>query len=373
MTNLEEGIATALRERAEGEVDVRGLIDAATARGVRRLRARRRIRAAGGGLVALAVAGGMLLASARWESPHGPGNSAAGTPSVVGATTPSAAPTAFPDLPRPPLVSQRTPTSVLNKLIGREHDAFHLDLSDVPGPVTQAQWSSFQGWERLIVESGSYEITAEVGDVANLDGPLSAQSQVRFGTDVALLSQADGMAQLRWQPALGVWAVVSVNGTAATVQQVAGALRLDRAYRCGVPFRLPVAEKETLVQGCTLTVNPLGTEPTVTVGTPWWSVTVMLSPSEITPTTTVGSYGADVTEHTGDGGKQVLEIDLAVGGGQTARFTAEGKYIKQEIMALAAGYQQVAPYDQPQTWTEWGAPGSLPEPDPDPTPSASTR
>jgi hypothetical protein len=362
MTRLEEGIVTALRERAEGEVDVRGLIDAATARGVRRLRARRRIRAAGGGLVALAVAGGLLVTSVRWEGPHGHGTSAAGTTSVASATTPSPTPTAFPDLPRPPLVSQRTPTSVLNKVIGREHNAFHLDLRAVPGPVTQAQWSSFQGWERLIVEAGSYEITAEVGDVANLDGPLSAQTQVRFGGDVALLSQANGMAQLRWQPALGLWAVVSVNGTAATVQQVAGALRLDLAYRCGVPFRLPAAEKETLLQGCTLTVNPLGTEPTVTLGTSWWALTVMLSRGEITPNATVGGYGAEVTEHTGDGGRQILEIDLAVGDGQTARFTAEGKYVKEQIMALVAGYRQVAPYDQPETWTEWGSPGSLPQP-----------
>ncbi len=367
MTRFEEGIVTALRERAEGEVDVRGLLDGATARGVRRQRMRRRMRAAGGGLVALAVAGGLLMASTRWEGARGPGLSAAGTPSIAGATNPSPTPTAFADLPRPPVVGHTAtdPAVLLAKTIGRDHGAFHLDFVGVPGPVTQAQWSSFEGWERLVVEAGRYEITAEAGDPKDLDGPLATTTPVRVGGVPGLLSQADGMAQVRWQPVTGLWAQVTVNGNAALAQQLATALRMDRAFRCGVPFRLPGLAKNAGIQGCGLTVNPVGSESTVTVGTSWWAVTVVLSPTQFTPSTTVGGFGADVSEHAGDGGRQILEIELAVGAGETASFTAEGKYTRQEVLAMAAGYQQVAPYDQPAVWPQWaneGAPGGPPSP-----------
>ena len=357
MTGLEWGIASALRDHAEGEVDVSALLDGARVRGRSRIR-RRRLTVAGAGALTLGLLGGVALGVPhhRQQNPLPPIAAAASASTAPSATVaPSVGPTAWPDLPRPPLAPKALPARANPSVVGSDAGLFHLDLTGLTDPVTVAQWDSFDRWERLFVQEGNRTIQAVIApDVKNFDSLSGALSTSRVNgatATLALDSTHDGdLVQVRWQPESGLWAQVSVGGDEKAALSVATGLRIDRVYRCAVPFRLDKVPADAQVQSCRLVIDGAGSSASVTVGTGSWSLTIGDERGSVDPDSKLGRWPAHVQEFTGDGKSRVLQVDLDLGD-HVVDATAEGGYDRAAVLAAMASYREVAPYDQPASWT----------------------
>jgi hypothetical protein len=218
---MDDLIATALRERAEGDIHVERLLGAVRA-GVRRQRWRRF--AVGCGAVA-AVTG--LLAAAGVAVAPGRGPDTGAAPPPV---------TAF---PRPPEAGSVPTAAEVPAAFASDPTLFHLDLADMSG-WRHVAWASTTKFEELMLEAGDPGRNAAVAATRDPEwlppwadgaapatvGGLPAQAREERGTHV-----------VRWQPLPGIWAQVQADGLDFAIS-VAEMVRLDRVYRCAVPFRL---------------------------------------------------------------------------------------------------------------------------------------
>jgi hypothetical protein len=220
---MDEMIATALRERAEGDVHVERLLGAVRA-GVKRQRRRRFALGCGAAAAVVTLAGVAGVVALPGRQP----GARTGAPVEAG-------------LPRPPSAGA-VPTAVESpEVLASDPGLFHLDLIDLSGWRWVA-WSATRSFEELSAEAsesgGSVHILAardqvwlgewdSAAAVKTTVGGLPAETAERFGGHV-----------VRWQPRPGAWVQVQASGPPDIAVLVAEKVRLDRVYRCAVPFRL---------------------------------------------------------------------------------------------------------------------------------------
>ncbi len=223
----------------------------------------------------------------------------------------------------------------------------HLTVDPLPFPVVMAQWASLGDSERLIltkpgtasglVEGVTVQLNRTTADLVPLDG---AKTSVLVDGHAATLAVSSGpFAVLRWQPVAGLWAEVSGALDAAGVQTLAADVRLDRTFRCVVPFRLTNLPAGAQLSTCQLAFDSTVFTGSLTVAVGDWFVTVLSVPGALsTSTSTLGGHPAQVSEEPGDGGHKIMEVRVDYGNGYLADLTAEGPYDPAEVTAIALGF-----------------------------------
>ncbi|MEU8116444.1 hypothetical protein [Micromonospora sp. NPDC048947] len=264
MTSLDERIARALREQADGPVDTDSLLTAAVNGGRAR---RRRRRAAIGAALGVAV---MLGAGVALRTPSAAPPQPAVTPSPVVVTPPRA--------PGVPGAAERPAA------IGTDPQLLHFGVD--PTAAEPVAWRSAGQVESMRLDLGggvqamvivaADPRTAETGDPSQLRdiGPDRADAGTNDkdhappgqGVDAAsryngVIRQLDRVTKgwvLRWQPVPGLYVRVAALGeTSAEVRRAAAALRFDEARRCVAPVQLTALPPGARITACEVAVRQL--------------------------------------------------------------------------------------------------------------------
>jgi hypothetical protein len=236
-------ISSTLRDRADGDIHIELLL-AAVHTGVRRRR-RRGLAAAACAVVtaaALTAAGGVTFFRTH-EAPPGVAESA--------------------DIPRPPLVEDAPVATFTPTVIGSDPTLFHLDVTGLDDWANLA-WSSRTGLEDLrgfsadaggefLVEVAQERdrLSGQAGEIgyATVNG-LAAEA-VRVTTQApGVPNSPNGRSALRWEAVPGVWVQVVVPAGLDVAMRIAERVRLDRTFRCAVPFRLTGLDTKVRVVKC---------------------------------------------------------------------------------------------------------------------------
>jgi len=263
MTDLDDGITSVLRERAEGHVDADLMLARVVARGRTRKVRRRAVAGVSLGLVLLAPLGlaGVSdgLGDMRW-----PGAGRA-------AVTP----------PAPPPAGGVPGAAVRPDLVGTDPGLLHFGVD--PAAAQYLSWRSAAGVESIRLKlPGGGQVAVDVGRSAeavetavhdgvphtstrvteqSFAGPTGTLEKAPPGgaADVGGVPQGAGVGQpgwiLRWQPVAGLWARAAAFGpTDGDVRAAMAVLRFDRARRCAAPFRLDALPAGARVTTCGVTV-----------------------------------------------------------------------------------------------------------------------
>jgi hypothetical protein len=219
---MNETLSTVLREHADGDVHIERLLGAVHA-GVRRRRQRR---------LAVVCGAAVLVTASVTVTAAAPGPDL-GT--VVSAPPLDAH-------PRPPQVVNSPAAITRPEVLGSDPSLFHLDLTGLAGlnGWVNLAWSSRAGYEDLTVSLGPYSFVqvAAARDKENLAQPTVATWEVMMGGQpVEAISTGRSFA-VRWEPRPGIWAQVEATDSIQQAIDVAEQVRLDRVFRCAVPFRL---------------------------------------------------------------------------------------------------------------------------------------
>lgn len=236
-------ISATLRARAEGDIHIERLLSAVHT-GARRRR-RRRFAVAAAALVAVAS-----LAAAGSGAFFG----------TRGAPVDVAQP---PDISRPPLVEGAPVATFTPTVIGSDPGLFHLDLTGLDGWANLV-WSSRTGFEDLrgfspdaggdfVVEAAQERdhLTGRAGEIGytTVDG-LPAETVRIAPSPVAVPGGSTGGSALRWEATPGVWVQVVVPAGIDVAMRIAERVRLERTFRCAVPFRLTGLSSQVRVVKC---------------------------------------------------------------------------------------------------------------------------
>ncbi|MEU5946427.1 hypothetical protein ABZ793_12800 [Micromonospora sp. NPDC047465] len=244
MTDLDERIVRALRERAEGTVDT----DRLTARAVAGGKARRRRRRAGAGAAVglVAVLGLTVGTGVGWlEGVRPPHAAAPGTSAVT-----------------PPWADDVPGAASRPDLVGTDPQVLHFGLD--PARARYLGWEVWSGVELVRADVGggravTVELTSSAaalmhGVVNGLPVDLSGMTveEAYDGSDRRHRGRGDTPSWVRlWQPARGLYARATV--TAATAREIDVALRalqLGDSRRCGDPVRLTTLPTGARLTGC---------------------------------------------------------------------------------------------------------------------------
>jgi hypothetical protein len=245
-------------------------------------------------------------------------------------------------------------------VLGSDPGLFHLDVTDLSGWRWVA-WAAGHNFEELDAEAsesgGRVQIVAArdpvwlgewgTGSTPATVGGLAAETLERYGSHL-----------VRWQPRPGIWAQVLASGLPEIAISVAERLRLDRVYRCVVPFRLTgpallrtgKCATDFVLEDDGVTATAAGTVWLVTTGS---SLEYQVSVGRSRPDTAVN----DTIE-----GKAVQVIDQPASSGATAppeiRYPYDGRtaYFWQfgtgppaAFRAVVAAFTPVAGRD-PNAW-----------------------
>ncbi|WP_433312366.1 hypothetical protein ACQP0U_27060 [Micromonospora sp. CA-269861] len=264
MTDLDERIARALREQADGPVDTDSLLTAAVNGGRAR---RRRRRAVIGAALGVAV---LLGAGVALRTPSAAPPQPAVTPSPVVVTPPRA-----PGIPG---------AAAQPALIGSDPQLLHFGVD--PSAAKPVAWRSAGDVESMRLDLGggvqamaivaADPHTAEIGDPSQLsDIGRDKASAVTSDADRAspdrvvdpasryngVIRQLDRVTRgwvLRWQPVPGLYVRVAALGeTSAEVRRAAAALRFDEARRCVAPVQLTALPPGARISACEVAVRQL--------------------------------------------------------------------------------------------------------------------
>ncbi|GIJ43199.1 hypothetical protein Val02_00850 [Virgisporangium aliadipatigenens] len=139
------------------------------------------------------------------------------------------------------------------EVVGSDPTLFHLDVADLRGWSSVAWSSGRNGHEELVAETSEggevrIELSRDPQTLAQRGGVTG--SAMVWGNTAETTDYGDRH-MVRWQPAPGLWAQVRSGVDAADALRIAESVRLDRVFRCAVPFRLVGFEATTLVKCAT--------------------------------------------------------------------------------------------------------------------------
>ncbi|MFR9779236.1 hypothetical protein ACL02O_24665 [Micromonospora sp. MS34] len=247
MTDLDQRIASVLRERAEGETDTYRLLRTSRARG-RRRQLRRRA-ATGAALTLVGVLGFVGVASTDLGGLAGRLPWVAATPTVAAPVPPRAdgVPGAA---QRPDLVG--TDTQVLHLGVDTSR-ARYLSWAVHGSNQVESIRLSVGGGPPVLVEVSS---SAREVDELLLDGVHAEQSVIPVTFDGVVRPFRNGAGGLvkAWQPVPGLYARASMLGSAdpGVLARAVDALRWGEARRCDSPLRLSVLPEGARVAACSV-------------------------------------------------------------------------------------------------------------------------
>ncbi|WFF06807.1 hypothetical protein O7622_27945 [Micromonospora sp. WMMD1076] len=284
MTDLDQRIASVLREHAEGEIDTGRLL-----RGSRTLGRRRRVRRRVTAGTALALVGVLGFAGAIRADVGGLAGRMPWT-----AATPATAPPPVPSLADGVPAARDRPD-----LVGIDPQVLHLGLDS-----SRARYLGWSVHSSNRVESirfsvdGGHPVLLDVSPVAkalddtSIEGfPAQAVSgRLTFDGGVLRVAGTDGLVK-SWQPFPGLYArAATLRGDVTALDRVAGLVRWDEARRCAGPVRLTTLPANAVVTGCAVDVDTFPKGVTV-------QLTVFREPSSTMWIRL--NYGAEMGEDTG--------------------------------------------------------------------------
>jgi hypothetical protein len=333
---MNEIISAALRENADNDVHIEQLLGAVHA-GVRQRRQRRLALSCGVVVAIMSVSLGIVTSIRR--------------PAVIAGPATDAA------LPRPPRV-ERVPTAATSPgVLGSDPTLFHLDLTDLSG-WKHLVWATTPGQETVdaTTESGAQLHIEAARDRARLSPADGATSAVTIDGTPAEALRSAGSQVVRWQPVPGIWAQVQVPGDVAAAVAVARRVRLDRVYRCAVPFQLTGVVSARLTK-CTTYYSTDGNAYgwssggvwfTIGTGGPEYQVGVGPSDPSIAVNDTIQGRAVRVAPPA-NGNPALLEIDYPYDG-RTAYFWVFYGPVDQAVFRSLIPAFAPAANENPQTW-----------------------
>jgi hypothetical protein len=229
MTNL---ISATLRDRAEGDIHIERLLSAVHT-GARRRRQRRLTMSACAvvAVAALAAAGSVATSGTR-DAPASPAPGA--------------------DIPRPAVVEGSAVASFTPTVLGSDPTLFHLDVTGLDG-WGAVQWSSRTAYEEIsgmaTETGGQFSIEASqtrqqlpglAGEITPTEVKGLPAEAVRAtpAVDGSVTYPPRGNHAVRWEAVPGIWVQVVVMAGPEAAMRIAERVRLDRTFRCALPFRL---------------------------------------------------------------------------------------------------------------------------------------
>jgi hypothetical protein len=155
-------------------------------------------------------------------------------------------------------VATFTPT-----VIGSDPSLFHLDVTGLDR-VANPEWSSRTGYEDLqgfsadaggefLVEVAQArdKLTGQPGEIGHTKVNGVDAESVRVTVQASGGAPApNGHTALRWEAAPSAWVQVVVTGDLTVAMRLAERVRLDRTFRCAVPFRLTGLDTKVKVVKC---------------------------------------------------------------------------------------------------------------------------
>ncbi|MEV6928746.1 hypothetical protein AB0M46_30235 [Dactylosporangium sp. NPDC051485] len=359
-------VADTLTQVVSDDVHVERLLNGARASGIRYRRRRRLTIVAATALAVAAVGTAGALAAAMLPAT---GNMAAAPTPITDAPSapPSVRPTAtaadltqtMTQLPALPPAADAPSALSDPAQVGRPL-LIHLGLDVLPFPVRNVQYLASSDGERLYLQGKAATLTVRLSRSTTDFEPLAGTQQPvvvnghpgKFAYD----ESHSGIGTLRWRVANGLWLQVSGSLDRTAALAVGNGVRLDRTYRCAVPFRLPSTPAGTRVESCTMTMyaGPArGAGLTIATGGSYVTFTTDSGYGAAIrePNETLGSRPAEVIEHPGDKGRPILEINFAPEADTMVLMTAEGSYNGSVVRELAATLQWLGGSD-PATWPE---------------------
>ncbi|MEU8072853.1 hypothetical protein [Micromonospora sp. NPDC049151] len=246
MTDLDQRIASVLREQAEGEIDTARLL-----RGSRALGRRRQVRRRATAGTALALVGVLGLVGVVRADVGGLAGRMPWT-----AATPEAAP------PLVPPLADGVPGALQRPdLVGTDPQVLHLGVDTTrarylgwsvhsSNPIESIRFSDGEGHPILLEVSP----VAKALDNTSIDGfPTQAVSgRLAFDGGVLRVAGTDGLVT-SWQPFPGLYArAATLRGDVAALKRVAGLVRWDEARRCTGPVRPTTLPANAAVTGCSV-------------------------------------------------------------------------------------------------------------------------
>ncbi|MEV0806117.1 hypothetical protein [Micromonospora sp. NPDC050200] len=248
MTDLDQRIASTLRERAEGAVDT----DRLTARAVTVGRTRRRRRRTGTGVALGLVAALGFGATTVPELPRQLPRTHAG---------PSTAPVVPPREPGAPGAAARP------DLVGADPGVLHFGID--PARARYLGWEAGRGVESVRLDlGGDRQVVVDLARTA-ADVEQAFHDGMSYSPEPAGATGFDGQIRrvppsgpggqpgwiLRWRPGPGLYArVTTVAPDDRDLRTAVAALRLDEAYRCAAPLRLTALPAGARLGRCAVTV-----------------------------------------------------------------------------------------------------------------------
>lgn len=352
MTDLDQRIASVLREQAEGDVDIDRLTAGAVTGGRRRLRRRRAV--LGGGLALVALLGGLAV-----------------VPALPGLDRPFTGPAgpAIPAIPAeaaPPLMPAAPGAAAAPEVVGTDAGVLHFGVDTTK--VRYLRWEVAQGLESAQLDvGGGRKVTVELARSSRTlreSGAEGVPFKISMFAEEAAFdgrtssTTVDGLPiQVRqWKPAPGLYARASVWAPQDTALTVAvEALRLTEARRCGAPVRLTTVPDGARVAGCRVDVTGFPRLVTARFGIVGTSTRTMSVSYQ---------YAAEISPRTVDGNMTIAgrpahlypeqgRVELL--GVPKSRLLADYGWPEQGFdkldAALVLGGVQVAPDPtRPETW-----------------------
>ncbi|MGW1059210.1 hypothetical protein [Micromonospora rubida] len=349
MTDLDQRIASVLRERAEGETDTRRLLEASQARG-RRRKLRRRT-ATGTALALVGVLGFVGVTGTEFAGLSRQLPWAAATPAVAA--------------PVPPRADGVPGAAQRPDLVGTDPQVLHLGVD-----TSQARYLGWAVYRSNQLESirfnvnGGQPVLVEVSRSAQMINELlidnvpiqEAVVRLTFDGVVRQFGRTGTGLVTAWQPAPGLYARASMlAGDRSVLVKAVDAIRWDEARRCVAPLRLSTLPEGAAVSACSVDVAafPRGLKVELTLyREPAATMWVKLL------------YGAGMGESTTEGNRVVggrpgyLYPDgakLELLGFPKARLTADFSwptkgFTEADATTVLAGVQVAKDLGDPETW-----------------------
>ncbi|MFG1676817.1 hypothetical protein [Micromonospora sp. NPDC049282] len=249
MTDLDQRIASVLRERADGEIDARRLLRGSRALG-RRRQARRRV-SAGTALALVGVLG--FVGAVRGDV----GGLAGRMPWA--ATTPGVTPP-----PVPPLADGVPGAATEPARVATDPQVLHFAVD--PAQARYLGWSARRddvesirftvgGGRPVLVEVSRSRDLLSQGGVEGFSFDAGAEPLPFDGSFRQVDGTGGGMI-LSWRPVAGLYARASTPGTDRdALRRAVEAVRWDEARRCAGPMRLTTLPPAATVVSCGVDVS----------------------------------------------------------------------------------------------------------------------
>lgn len=250
MTDLDQRIASVLRERAEGEIDTHRLLRSSRARGRRRQLRRRAV--TGSALALVGVLGFVGVTGTDLGGLSGRLPWTAASPTVAA--------------PVPPRADGVPGAAQRPDLVATDAAVLHVGVD-----TTRARylgWTARAGlFEQVRLRVGNGQpVTVEVSRDADLftgmgieNFPITAAQERHAydGTVWPVSGTRNGLIMF-WRPVAGLYARAStLGGDRAGLKRAVEALRWNEARRCATPFRLTTLPTGATVTGCSVDVAAL--------------------------------------------------------------------------------------------------------------------